>query len=335
MATVSADGTLTFHGVGRTIITATVADGSGVKSYFTASCTEQPVGGVQFSDLITTASPGDVFTLNTVFTPADATDQRLLWTSSDPSVISVANGVITVLKTGTARITATSLANRKYSTSMSINVVPRPVEKVTLNLGDYTGTPESVLQLTATVEPANATNKALRWSSSDPEVATVDEEGLVKLIAEGTATITVTTTDGTSLNAVCKITVQNAEPEEPTDPNDPTDPTDPTEPENPTDPIDPTDPTDPDEPENPTEPEDPDGPVTGIGTVNGDAVISVSTEGMDIIIEGAPEGMEISVYNTGGALIQRRRADGQTMRITAAHRGVYIVIAGKVYKVSL
>ncbi len=335
VATVSADGTLTFHGVGRTIITATVADGSGVKSYFTASCTEQPVGGVQFSDLITTASPGDVFTLNTVFTPADATDQRLLWTSSDPSVISVANGVITVLKTGTARITATSLANRKYSTSMSINVVPRPVEKVTLNLGDYTGTPESVLQLTATVEPANATNKALRWSSSDPEVATVDEEGLVKLIAEGTATITVTTTDGTSLNAVCKITVQNAEPEEPTDPNDPTDPTDPTEPENPTDPIDPTDPTDPDEPENPTEPEDPDGPVTGIGTVNGDAVISVSTEGMDIIIEGAPEGMEISVYNTGGALIQRRRADGQTMRITAAHRGVYIVIAGKVYKVSL
>lgn len=62
------------------------------------------------------------------------------------------------------------------------------------------------LQLTATVTPENAANKNLHWTSSDPKVATVDENGLVTAVSNGTAVITVTTEDG-SYTATCKITV--------------------------------------------------------------------------------------------------------------------------------
>ena len=69
------------------------------------------------------------------------------------------------------------------------------------------------LQLTATVSPDDATNKGVTWESSNPDVATVDDEGLVTAVANGTATITVTTADGSSKSATCEVTV--AIPDEP------------------------------------------------------------------------------------------------------------------------
>ena len=62
--------------------------------------------------------------------------------------------------------------------------------------------------LTATVTPSNATNKSVTWSSSDESVATVSSEGVVTAVANGTATITATTADGTNLSASCEVTVE-------------------------------------------------------------------------------------------------------------------------------
>lgn len=64
----------------------------------------------------------------------------------------------------------------------------------------------NTVQLKATVEPEDATNKKIKWSSSDKDVATVDDNGLVKGIKWGTATITVTTDDG-GKTATCKVEV--------------------------------------------------------------------------------------------------------------------------------
>jgi len=61
--------------------------------------------------------------------------------------------------------------------------------------------------LTATVEPSNATNKTVSWSTSDEDVATVDG-GVVTGIGAGTATITVTTADG-GFTDTCEVTVSN------------------------------------------------------------------------------------------------------------------------------
>jgi uncharacterized protein YjdB len=84
--------------------------------------------------------------------------------------------------------------------------VPVPVTGVTLNASAKTVNAGSTFQLTATVAPTNADNKAMTWSSGDTAVAMVDANGLVTAKAEGTAAITVKTADGNK-TAQCVITV--------------------------------------------------------------------------------------------------------------------------------
>ena len=62
--------------------------------------------------------------------------------------------------------------------------------------------------LTATVNPGNAENKSITWSSSDSSVATVNANGTVTAIANGTADITATAADGSGVSAKCSVTVR-------------------------------------------------------------------------------------------------------------------------------
>lgn len=64
------------------------------------------------------------------------------------------------------------------------------------------------VSLTATVLPDNTSNKKIVWSTSNSEVASVDENGLVTALTAGTTTITATTTDGSNLSASCEVTVE-------------------------------------------------------------------------------------------------------------------------------
>ena len=80
------------------------------------------------------------------------------------------------------------------------------VEKITIN-GKTEVVAGGYLVLDATVTPKDATNKVLTWSSSDRKVATVDEEGIVKAVNEGTATITAEATDGSKVKGTIKIKV--------------------------------------------------------------------------------------------------------------------------------
>lgn len=84
------------------------------------------------------------------------------------------------------------------------------VTAVSLNKTTVKLNPEATAQLTATVAPENATNKAVAWTSSKEEVATVSDAGLVTAVAEGESTITVTTEDGAK-TASCKVVVEALE----------------------------------------------------------------------------------------------------------------------------
>ena len=81
------------------------------------------------------------------------------------------------------------------------------VAGVTLNRSNLSLTAGGNAWLRAAVQPDNAANQSVTWASSDPSVATVDQNGVVTAVAPGAATITVTTVDG-GFTAICTVTVR-------------------------------------------------------------------------------------------------------------------------------
>lgn len=194
---------------GTATITVT-AQGDSTKS---ASCTVTvtaaavPVTGVTLNKTSTSLYVGNTETLTATVAPDNATDKTVTWTSSNPSVATVENGVVSAVAPGTAVITVTTADGTKTATcTVTVTV---PVTGVTLSQTQaslyYNRTPNT-LTLTATVAPDNATNKDVIWTSSDSAVATVDQNGVVTAVDRGTATITITTADG-NYTATCTVTV--------------------------------------------------------------------------------------------------------------------------------
>lgn len=102
-----------------------------------------------------------------------------------------------------------------FSYNIDAMIGLRPAQQEVINVTGVTVAPTSATlkingkqQLTATIAPANATDKAVTWKSNNTSVATVSESGLVKGVAQGTAIITVTTHDGNK-TATATITVTN------------------------------------------------------------------------------------------------------------------------------
>ncbi len=79
------------------------------------------------------------------------------------------------------------------------------VTSITLDTPEIEAIPGTVVTLIATVLPEDATDKTIEWSSSNENVATVDQEGTVTIISVGSAVITAATTDGSGLKAECII----------------------------------------------------------------------------------------------------------------------------------
>jgi uncharacterized protein YjdB len=84
------------------------------------------------------------------------------------------------------------------------------VATIQLNTTEATLNKGATLQLNAIIAPDAADNKTLQWTSNDSSVATVDETGKISAIAEGTATITVRTTDGSNISQTCLVHVSNS-----------------------------------------------------------------------------------------------------------------------------
>jgi uncharacterized protein YjdB len=130
----------------------------------------------------------------------------LTWKSSNTKVATVdANGNVKGIAKGTVTITA-ACGGKSATFKVTVNPATK-VKSVKLNTTSTTLKVKKTYQLKATLNPTNATNKNVTWKSSNTKVATVDANGKVTAKAAGTATITVTTKDG-SKTATCKITVK-------------------------------------------------------------------------------------------------------------------------------
>ncbi len=188
-------------GNGTATITATSADGS-----FTAACditVTTPVSGVTLNQTTLALEVTETFQLDATVKPATASNPTITWTTSNAQVATVVNGLVTAIGNGTADITVTT-ADGHYTAICAVTVTTA-VQGISLNhstLDMFVGATE---QLTASILPTTASNQVVTWSSNNTQVATV-ENGLIKAIGNGTATITVTTVDG-NYSASCIVTV--------------------------------------------------------------------------------------------------------------------------------
>lgn len=144
--------------------------------------------------------------VNATLTPADAFEDRLEWTSSNPEIATVAeDGTVTGIAPGEVTISTHSTDGTEITGSIELTV-KIAVKELTVSPDIWDGLKGETFTLTATVLPEDATDKSLSWTSSDPEIASVDDEGNVTLLEKGNCVITVTTLDGTDLSAECHVT---------------------------------------------------------------------------------------------------------------------------------
>lgn len=129
----------------------------------------------------------------------------VVWTSSDSSVATVNNGVVTGVKPGEAIITAKIGAEQAICKVVVINNFV-PITEIRFSNSNKTILVGSTQKLSVTVTPSNASNQSLSYTSSNPNIATVDSEGNVKGIAVGEAYITVS---ASGYQAVANIKVIN------------------------------------------------------------------------------------------------------------------------------
>ncbi len=156
-------------------------------------------------------STGELLKLNAEISPKDkVTDTSLNWTSSDESVATVKDGLVTAVADGIATITCTT-SNGKTAECYVVVEPQIKAEELTLDyIGyDFEGPQTESVLLTPTISPADTTNQNLKWISTDENVARVDQLGNVSVVGDGVCDIICTTTDGTYLSATCEITAIN------------------------------------------------------------------------------------------------------------------------------
>ena len=204
IAAVSSTGLITAKKAGIATITYRTANGK------TAKCTVTVVNvpeSVAISKTSLTLAKGGTEQLSKAVTPEDADAYTsYTWTSSNESVASVSeNGFITAKEVGTATVTVTT--DNGKSASCTVEVRPA-AQSISLDKTETVIKVGTTQQLTQTVTPSTAYT-SYKWSSSDPDVVSVSESGVITANSTGTAVITVETDNGKS--ASCTVTSKEVE----------------------------------------------------------------------------------------------------------------------------
>ena len=142
-----------------------------------------------------TMERGNTVNIKTTFVPSNTTNKKLKYKSSDESVVTVTDkGEITAQGNGTAKIIVTSVENSNIKKEIDITVVsPEYATNIKIEKEDkklYVG---NTVQLTGILEPNDVKSKVLTWTSSDDDIASVTNDGLVTGKKNGNVTITATT----------------------------------------------------------------------------------------------------------------------------------------------
>lgn len=207
IVTVDSDGLITAVSDGNAKITATTVDGSNLSTSCDVVVTSIPATSISLNKSSLNLDVNETYQLVASVYPSNTTNKAVTWSTSNSAVAIVSNqGLVTPVAPGTTTINATTTDGTNLSASCQITIIKR-VKSISLNVSDLTLIIPEKAQIVASVNPNDATNPILNWSSSKSSVATVDENGVVTPIAVGTTIIKVATTDGSNLSASCSVTV--------------------------------------------------------------------------------------------------------------------------------
>lgn len=177
---------------------------------------------------VTLTALNQTFSLSATVTPENAEEKAVGWNSNNMSVVTVdKDGKITAVGKGSAEVFCFLKSNGEVFAKCSVTVQipdtkpeptkpePKPTEPEVVKVSGITLNPDISLKIeegnsskvTATVVPSNATNSSVKWVSSSPDVATVDDNGNVTAIKAGSTDITCTAVDGSGVSASCPVTV--------------------------------------------------------------------------------------------------------------------------------
>lgn len=202
VATVDEDGNVTGLMSGTSSIIVSTLDGK-----YMAACTVtvmNPVASITFDESTVKLNVGVSKKLIYTVIPADATDQKFTFESSNSNVAAVSEGgVVTAVSAGTATIKCTAPNGVTASCTVQITVALSSIvldnSELIVNIGETS-------KLVATFEPENATVTEIVWQTSDPKIVGVDQNGNLTAVGVGEAIISASTPDG-ELTASCIVTV--------------------------------------------------------------------------------------------------------------------------------
>ncbi len=219
IATVDANGVVTGKKAGTATITATTEGTDANGQQLTADCEvtvkNVSVESVALNKVETEIEIGKTEQLSASFTPEQSTNKNVIWTSSDEAIATVdANGVVTGVAAGTATITATTEDGGKTATcAVTVKKIDvtgissirqksdnKDVTELNIYLRDR-------VELKVNVIPDNATNQKINWISSNPDIVSVDENGVITALAVGNATITAKSAENESFASSCAVNV--------------------------------------------------------------------------------------------------------------------------------
>lgn len=212
VAEVNSNGVVTAKKAGKATITVSSVSNPEIEDVCEVTVI-QPAKSLQLNETsFTLIQDKDSKQLTATIKPNDTTDKTVLWSSSDENVAMVDdNGLVTAKKAGKATITATALSNEDATATCEVTVV-QPVTGITLNETSLTMTQLGEMkQLVANVLPEDASNKEVKWTSSNAAVCSVSESGMVVATGYGEATVIATTVDG-GFPASCVVNVTKPSP---------------------------------------------------------------------------------------------------------------------------
>ena len=195
-------GVVTAIGKGSAVVTATTQNGKSAECEITVGV---PLKSISFKNNTTskTMNKGENFTLEVVYNPADTdADKTIAWKSTDTSVATVKNGVVTAIGGGETEITATSKNGKTAKCKITVEVPLTSISIKSETSIDFGQTEK----LEVTYNPVDTTSdKTIEWKSKDEKIAKISSDGTITAVGVGETEITATASNGQEVK--CKVTI--------------------------------------------------------------------------------------------------------------------------------